>query len=117
MAHPHPRDALPEAAAAPEPEGVLIPGVSEDESVREYVRSLSEELALMARRDGVNDLVQAVPADLADHPLLAHARMDWRIYRLYARRSAYWQFIFNHLLSDFGQSSSCLGHIRTDSFF
>ena len=38
-------------------------------------------LALMARREGVNDLVKAVPADLADHPLLAHARMDWRIYR------------------------------------
>ena len=38
-------------------------------------------LALMARAEGVNELVKAVPPALADHPLLAHARMDWRIYR------------------------------------
>lgn len=38
-------------------------------------------LALMARAEGVNELVKAVPPALTDHPLLAHARMDWRIYR------------------------------------
>lgn len=38
-------------------------------------------LALMARTETANDLVKAVPAALQDHPLLAHARMDWRIYR------------------------------------
>ncbi|WP_291240517.1 lytic transglycosylase domain-containing protein [Gemmobacter sp.] len=38
-------------------------------------------LALIARAEGVNELVKAVPPTLADHPLLAHARMDWRIYR------------------------------------
>lgn len=54
----------------------LIPQVSAGWAALAQAR-----LALMAREEGVNDLVKAVPADLAGHPLLAHARMDWRIYR------------------------------------
>lgn len=38
-------------------------------------------LALMNRGEGVTGLVAAVPPALARHPLLAHARMDWRIWR------------------------------------
>ncbi|MEH7829597.1 lytic transglycosylase domain-containing protein [Gemmobacter denitrificans] len=36
-------------------------------------------LALFDRAANVNDLVKAVPAALANHPLLAQARVDWRI--------------------------------------
>lgn len=36
-------------------------------------------LALMDRAEGVDALVRAVPETLASHPLLAHARADWRI--------------------------------------
>lgn len=76
MAHPHTRDALPDSAAAPEPEGVLIPGVAEDERVREYVRSLSEELALMARRAGDEPLASVLEAAvrLASEPRRATGR-------------------------------------------
>lgn len=38
-------------------------------------------LALMERADNVNELVRALPADLVTHPLISHARTDWRIYR------------------------------------
>lgn len=36
-------------------------------------------LALLDRAEGVDALVRAVPEALASHPLLAHARADWRI--------------------------------------
>jgi len=35
-------------------------------------------LALAQNGTGLNALIAAVPPDLADHPGLAHARMDWR---------------------------------------
>ena len=38
-------------------------------------------LALLDRADGVDTLVAAVPGPLARSPLLAHARMDYRIFR------------------------------------
>ena len=62
MVQPTPSDGPLDPAAAPEPEGVLIPGVVEEERVREYVRSLSEELALMARRAGDEPLASVLEA-------------------------------------------------------
>lgn len=38
-------------------------------------------IALRERKDGVDTLVKRVPRPLAAHPLLAQARMDWRIAR------------------------------------
>ncbi|MFN3954258.1 MAG: transglycosylase SLT domain-containing protein [Pararhodobacter sp.] len=38
-------------------------------------------LALQAREGGVNELINAIPATLADDPGLAHDRFQWRIHR------------------------------------
>lgn len=76
MVQPTSCDGPPDPTAAPEPEGVLIPGVAEDERVREYVRSLSEELALMARRAGDEPLASVLEAAvrLASEPRRALGR-------------------------------------------
>lgn len=52
----------------------LIPLVSPDWQALARAR-----LALIDRADGVDALVKAVPPARADHPLLSHARMDWRV--------------------------------------
>jgi len=62
MVQPTSCDGPLDPAAAPEPEGVLVRGVAEEERVREYVRSLSEELALMARRAGDEPLASVLEA-------------------------------------------------------
>ncbi|MFN7053742.1 MAG: lytic transglycosylase domain-containing protein, partial [Gemmobacter sp.] len=54
----------------------MLPRVSGDWAALARAR-----IALMDRTEGVTRLVDAVPAALAQHPLLAHARMDWRIWR------------------------------------
>ncbi|WP_226341261.1 lytic transglycosylase domain-containing protein [Gemmobacter serpentinus] len=54
----------------------LLPQVPENMQALARAR-----LALMSRADGVDALVGAVPRDMAAHPLLAHARMDYRIFR------------------------------------
>lgn len=54
----------------------LLPRVSADWAALARAR-----IALMDRSEGVTRLVEAVPAALAQHPLLAHARMDWRVWR------------------------------------
>lgn len=54
----------------------MLPRVSGDWAALARAR-----IALLDRAEGVTRLVDAVPAALAQHPLLAHARMDWRIWR------------------------------------
>ncbi|HBD89676.1 MAG TPA: lytic transglycosylase, partial [Gemmobacter sp.] len=54
----------------------MLPRVSADWAALARAR-----IALLDRAEGVTRLVDAVPAALAQHPLLAHARMDWRIWR------------------------------------
>lgn len=53
----------------------LLPQVSENWAALARAR-----IALMERSTGVSRLVEAVPGSLAQHPLLAQARLDWRIY-------------------------------------
>jgi soluble lytic murein transglycosylase len=54
----------------------LLPRLSPD------WRALAEaRLALMARDTGVDARLAALPPAMAAHPLIAHARMDWRIAR------------------------------------
>ncbi|SEM57470.1 soluble lytic murein transglycosylase [Gemmobacter aquatilis] len=52
----------------------LLPRVPENWAALARAR-----LALMDRTTGVTALVEAVPGALARHPLLAQARMDWRV--------------------------------------
>lgn len=54
----------------------LLPDVSDGWQALARAR-----LALMDRSEGVDTLVRAVPQAMAQHPLLAHARADWRIAR------------------------------------
>ncbi|MFN3936397.1 MAG: transglycosylase SLT domain-containing protein [Gemmobacter sp.] len=51
----------------------MVPLLSAD-----WQRLVEAVLALREDRSGVDAQVAAVPASLADHPLLAHARFDWR---------------------------------------
>ena len=50
----------------------------------EWQRLAEARLALRARQPGVNALIDAVPADLADDPGLAYERFLWRV------RSGFW---------------------------
>lgn len=59
-------------------------------------------LALRARRDGVNALIDAVPASRADDPGLAYERFIWRI------RSDFWDSA-GELMAERSESAASLG--------
>ena len=61
---------------ARDPAERMIPRVSAGEAALARAR-----LALQARADGVNPLIDAIPAALADDPGLAHDRFRWRLNR------------------------------------
>jgi soluble lytic murein transglycosylase len=67
-----------------------------------WQRLAEARLALRARQPGVDDLIAAVPADLADDPGLAYERFLWRI------RSGFWETA-GALMAERSGSASSLG--------
>ncbi|AHM03636.1 Soluble lytic murein transglycosylase precursor [Roseibacterium elongatum DSM 19469] len=66
-------------------------------------RALADaRLALRERRPGVDDLIEAVPADLSDHPGLAFERFLWRV------RSGFWDTA-GALMLEYSTSAEALG--------
>jgi soluble lytic murein transglycosylase len=65
-------------------------------------RLAEARLALRARRPGVDDLIAAVPGDLADDPGLAYERFLWRV------RSGFWDTA-GALMADRSVSRASLG--------
>ncbi|NKX45322.1 lytic transglycosylase domain-containing protein [Roseicyclus persicicus] len=67
-----------------------------------WQRLAEARLALRARRPGVDDLIAAVPADLAGHPGLAYERFLWRM------RSGFWDTA-GELMAERSASRATLG--------
>jgi len=68
----------------------------------EWQRLAEARLALRARQPGVNALIDAVPADLADDPGLAYERFLWRV------RSGFWDTA-GELMAERSTSRESLG--------